>query len=114
MHKGLIAVIAAICASGAVAQDWQPMTGAQISDTLTDQVLVYENATQKIFASGRTVYEASEPSWGSWAVRGDQYCSQWPPSDNWNCYSMTRLGPGVRFVDGFGNVTEGRLNSAGG
>jgi len=104
-----IVMIAAFCASPVLAQDWQPMSGDQIGDMLTEQVLVYEDATQKFYASGRTLYEASEPSWGSWAVRGNQYCSLWPPSDTWDCYDMTRAGDAVQFVDTYGNVSEGRL-----
>jgi len=84
------------------------MSGAQIGEMLTDQVLVYEDATQKFFASGRTLFDASEPSWGSWVVRGDQYCSLWPPSDTWDCYDMTRAGQSVQFVDSYGNVSQGR------
>ena len=60
-------------------------------------------------ASGRTLYHAGRDSWGYWIVRGDLYCSQWPPSDRWDCYGMTRAGDNIRFTDGFGNVTQGRI-----
>ena len=93
----------------AAAQSWDPMSGDDILAALTDQVVVYEDATQKFFASGRTLYTTLEDSWGGWAVRGDQYCSTWPPSGTWDCYDMTRAGQVVRFVDAYGNVSEGEL-----
>jgi len=102
-------MVAAFCASPVLAQDWQPMSGDEITAALTDQVLTYEDATQKFFASGRTLYDSSLPSWGSWAVRGDQYCSLWPPSDTWDCYNMARAGQVVQFLDSYGNVSEGRF-----
>jgi len=89
------------------AQDWQPMTGDQISAILTNKVLVYDGAQQTFFASGRTLYETAEPSWGSWEVRNDQYCSRWPPSDRWDCYDMTKSGNSVQFLDAYGNVSIG-------
>lgn len=42
-------------------------------------------------------------------MRGDQYGSLWPPSEPWDGYDGTRSGQVVQFLDGFGNVGEGRL-----
>lgn len=92
-----------------LAQDWQELDGKGISAALSGKVLDYGNAKQEFFVSGRTVYEAGEPSWGNWAVRSAQYCSTWPPSDKWDCYDMTRAGNLVRFIDSSGNVTEGAI-----
>ena len=41
--------------------------------------------------TGYTLYVAgAEPrSPGQWAVRGDKYCSLWPPSDHWSCYAVS-------------------------
>ncbi len=105
----LFALILVIFGGVAHGQDWQSIDGQQIRDTLSDKVVIYDNAEQKFFSSGRTLYNAGQDSWGTWAVRGDKYCSQWPPSEQWTCYSMTRAGQRVQFVDGNGNVFEGQL-----
>lgn len=47
-----IMMIAASCASPVLAQDWQPMSGTEITAALTGQVLTYENATQEILRIG--------------------------------------------------------------
>ena len=91
----------------AMAEEWRALTGAEIAEALTDQSLVYANATQRFYASGRTLYDAGQDSWGYWAVRGDQYCSQWPPGDQWDCYDMAVAGDIVRFIGADGSITDG-------
>ena len=86
---------------------WETLTGAEIAQALTGRVLDYGAQWQDFRASGRTLYNhAGRDSWGYWAVRGDQYCSMWPPSDLWACYDMTRRGDMLRFIDANGEVTE--------
>ena len=93
---------------GAVWADaWRALEGAEIAGLLTDQTLIYENATQQFFASGRTLYDAGQDSWGYWAVRGEQYCSQWPPGDRWDCYDIAAMEGRVRFIGADGSVTDG-------
>lgn len=93
----------------ALAEDWAPLDGAAIAEALTDQSLIYANARQTFFASGRTLYNAGQDSWGYWAVRGDQYCSQWPPSDGWDCYDVARLSGQVRFTAADGSTIDGEF-----
>lgn len=88
-------------------QEWRAMTGEEISAALTDRDLIYENATQRFYASGRTLYNAGQDSWGYWAVHGDQYCSQWPPGDQWDCYDMAATDGMVRFIGADGSFTDG-------
>lgn len=88
--------------------EWKPMTGAEIETALSGKTLIYDNAQQVFYPSGRTLYDAGRPSWGYWAARGDQYCSQWPPGDLWACYDMERDGDMLRFIAGDGSVTTGR------
>ena len=88
---------------------WQPMAGAEITQALTGPVVDYANAWQDFRASGRTLYPAAAEPWGSWAVRGNQYCSMWPPSDLWACYDVEGRGDAVRFVGPAGDMTEGRV-----
>ncbi len=110
----MIRMIAALLfASPALAEDWRPLTGAEIAQALTARSLVYEGgATQDFFADGRTLYEAGSPSWGHWRVEGDRYCSQWPPREAWDCYAVEAEagGLGLRFVGGSGEVTAGRYD----
>ena len=62
-------------------------------------------------ASGRTLYNTGRDSWGYWQVRGDQYCSMWPPSDLWACYDMARRGDVLRFFGAAGDSTDGTLRA---
>lgn len=89
------------------AEGWRVMTGEEIAVALTDRNLIYDNATQSFYESGRTLYNAGQDSWGYWAVRGDQYCSQWPPADGWDCYDMAESGGMLRFIGPDGATTEG-------
>ncbi len=90
------------------AQDWKRLDGAQIEALLTGAKVTYGSARQNFFAQGRTLYNAGRGAWGYWAVRDDQYCSQWPPSETWTCYEVTANGDSVRFIAD-GVVTQGRL-----
>ncbi|KEJ90120.1 hypothetical protein [Sulfitobacter donghicola] len=105
----IIPLYLALTASAALAQEdhWHSMSGAQISETLTDQRVQYETAWQEFRASGKTLYNAGRDSWGYWAVRGDQYCSLWPPQDIWACYDMEGKAGHIRFIGPLGEITEG-------
>ncbi|MEP4194190.1 MAG: hypothetical protein ABJL99_00985 [Aliishimia sp.] len=101
------ALIAALFAMPAMAQEaWVSLTGPEIQDALTGRTLQYSAAWQDFRASGRTLYNSGADSWGYWAVRGDQYCSMWPPSDLWACYDMERAGNRLRFVGQGDDITE--------
>ena len=105
---GRFALVAGLLASAAGAQDWRPLVGEEIAAFLTDREVGYDRACQRFFASGRTLYNAGQVSWGYWQVRGDRYCSQWPPSGLWDCYLVQRQGTdGVRFVGPDGSATTG-------
>jgi len=111
LRSGALAILG-ICLAGAsdtqAQEAWQPMSGAEIAGALTDRKLEYGTAWQEFRASGRTLYNAGADSWGYWAVRGDQYCSMWPPSDLWACYTMEQRNDLLRFVGAAGDITEGR------
>lgn len=100
-----------LCATPVMADTWVPLSGDEIRAALTDATLDYGEATvQEFRASGRTLYtRGGRDSWGYWEVRGDQYCSQWPPSDLWACYGMARQGDVLRFIGEAGDVSDGRL-----
>ena len=103
-------VAAACLLAGPARADWVALSGDEIADALTGRTLVYEDARQDFLASGRTSYIAGRPSWGYWEVRGDAYCSQWPPADGWACYAVERddATGALRFVGESGTATEGR------
>lgn len=107
MRKFLFVILFAL-PSGARADDprWVSLTGAEITQALTGRVLDYGKQWQDFRASGRTLYFAGRDSWGYWDVRGDQYCSMWPPSDLWACYEIQQSGEMLRFVGSEGDVTE--------
>ncbi len=72
------------------------LTGAEITTVLTDTtVFQYRSASrpwrQYFSADGATPYFGSDgpASQGRWQVRGDRYCSLWPPSNAWSCYNVT-------------------------
>lgn len=106
--------LALLIATPAAAEDWRALPGAEIAQALTARSLVYEGgATQDFRADGRTLYEAGgAPSWGTWRVEGDRYCSQWPPRDAWDCYAVEAEARGLdlRFVGEGGDLTVGRYN----
>lgn len=94
-----------------MAEDWQPLDGPGIAAALTGKKLAYENAWQDFRASGRTLYNAGADSWGTWTTRGDQYCSQWPPSATWNCYAVDVNADetALRFRGDGDDVSVGRI-----
>jgi hypothetical protein len=89
IRLALIVAMIASLASPASA-DEVPMRGADILKTLTGARVEGSNWAQSFEVGGATVYTGADgkQSSGRWAVRGDEYCSQWPPSDVWACYAM--------------------------
>ena len=114
MTQGAVLLLVALTARPAAAgsDDWVRMSGPEIGELLTDRSARYESASQHFYASGRTLYDAGRPSWGYWRVEGDEYCSQWPPGDLWDCYSVDRgKGDMIRFVARDGSTSEGQMLS---
>ena len=76
-----------------VAQSEAVMSGPMIREVLTGATVVTPRAgkttiRQVFYSDRRTRYDDGRESWGLWEVRGDLYCSQWPPSPSWVCYEM--------------------------
>ena len=101
--------------SGAAVAQGHRLTGAEIKTALSDQTLqgTREDGKmwQQIFQkSGVTFYSVgAAQTQGFWEVRGDQYCSQWPPSESWACYDMTRDGELYSFISVTGQSSSGTL-----
>lgn len=97
-----------ICPTFACAEGWISLKGDEIREALEGRRVDYASAWQEFRPSGRTLYNAGQDSWGYWRVEGDEYCSQWPPSDLWACYGLEQDGDRLRFVGQGGDLTEGR------
>jgi hypothetical protein len=65
-------------------------------EKLLDNTTVYalpaatDSWRQWFSKGGQTTYvdAGGQKTYGQWMVRGDKYCSVWPPSDRWVCYAV--------------------------
>jgi hypothetical protein len=83
------------------------LNGEIIKAVLSDKVLTANTDGRKIEqifqASGLTLYIVDgQQSQGTWKVEGDKYCSQWPPSQIWACYDVTRENEIITFISSSG------------
>lgn len=83
------------------------LTGAEITQALSDHAYRHADITKKVeqifHAPGDTFYsEDGAQSQGRWEVRGDKYCSQWPPAKVWSCYSVSTDGAVLTFISAHG------------
>ena len=94
--KSLVACAAlcALLAPSALAAE-RPLKGAEIDALIKGNTVIGQSDgkewTQTFDTSGGTIYNGGSrpPSKGLWNIRGDKFCSQWPPSDSWACYAVT-------------------------
>ena len=91
-----VAAVLAVLIQQVPAAEERPLTGPEITAILTGAEVNGEGTRQEFHESGRTLYHDGRASWGYWRVEGDQYCSQWPPSDAWTCYDMRSWEEGQR------------------
>ena len=107
LYAGFALILSVSSASG---ETWQPLKGADIGAALAGVQLAYtDGASQRFYANGHTEYQDGRPSAGQWQVRGDQYCSVWPPSASWVCYDMFARADWLRFVGDSGVPSDGRV-----
>lgn len=87
-------------AGPAAAQGWEPVIDDQeIFETFAGRTVVYDAYTYQQFgADGDTRFVTERAADGVWAARDGQYCSQWPPSDLWDCYDVQLRGEEVKFI----------------
>ena len=88
-----------------------PLSGAEISALLNDNVLYGESngqpADQIFQKSGVTYYNVgSGQSQGKWKVEDNQFCSQWSPNPAWACYDVTRDERHIFFISKWGERTD--------
>ena len=105
---------AMVLSAEALAQE-QKLSGVEIKTALSDHTLqgVREDGKpwQQVFQkSGVTFYSVgAAQSQGFWEVRGDQYCSQWPPNESWTCYDMAVEAGDYHFISASGQRSSGKL-----
>ncbi len=106
----LLVVLTFVCTLPAFAAE-RKLTGVEIRTALSDKIIEGiddsgRRYTQVFQKGGLTIYNVmpSSSSNGLWDVRGDQFCSQWPPSQNWSCYDMTGDGKVMTFI-----ASDGKL-----
>jgi hypothetical protein len=82
------------------------LLGAEISAALNGRAVESTGTPswrQTFEADGSTLYTSDRGAdQGRWQVRGDQYCSQWPPSESWSCYDLAVDGELIIFVGASG------------
>lgn len=91
----------------AQAEDWQPLRGDGIRAILERHFLRYEDGSEQFFNyGGLTEYRIGWPNEGRWRVEADQYCANWPPALDWQCYDVSARADGrqIRFSDQAGHT----------
>jgi hypothetical protein len=103
-------------AAGPALAEWQRLDGDGIVETLSGSEVDYNGAAwQEFLPSGRTFYRVEEAPpggtrLGDWRAEAGSFCSRWPPRDDWTCYAVEVDGAGgIRFIDTWGNISEGRF-----
>jgi hypothetical protein len=101
MRTAVSALLIAMSLSSASAE----MLDGKTIEPLLNDTTVYglppapDSWRQSFAKNGETIYidASGAKTFGQWLVRGDQYCSTWPPSDRFVCYGMES-----------GNTADGR------
>jgi hypothetical protein len=93
------------------------LSGDDIISALSDRTLQGSRDDGKPWSqifqkSGVTYYSVDgAQSQGVWQVRGDHYCSQWPPNQSWTCYEMMRDDKTYSFISASGKRSMGTLQN---
>ena len=110
-------ITAALCAalSNAGFAGERKLSGSEIETAITDKIARGETGgkpTEQVFAAGgATTYTVDgASSQGRWTVRGDQYCSQWPPGESWSCYDLVTDGTAYAFISASGERSVVRIS----
>ena len=94
------------------------LDAAAIRELLSDTTYVSSDdnrPTEQVFqASGATFtidVATKALSQGFWRIQDDKYCSVWPPSEHWSCYSVLKTDQGVVFVSSSGTRYEMKMKT---
>lgn len=98
-------------AGPAAAQDWESVAADEvIFESLAGRTIIYDAYTTQYFGpDGDTRFVTERAADGRWTARGGQYCSQWPPSDRWDCYDIQLRGDDVKFIGADQSESVGTL-----
>lgn len=92
MRTGLAALLIfmGVCCASAKMLDGKAIEAVLNETTVYGLPLDVNTWRQSFAKNGETVYidASGAKTIGEWLVRGDKYCSLWPPSDRWVCYEM--------------------------
>lgn len=96
---------------GAAQASETKLSGAEIAVMLHDVKLSAKDRGLSVFQifqkAGVTLYIVNgQQSQGFWRVEADKYCSQWPPSEHWDCFDVTRNGKTIAFISAQGKRYE--------
>jgi hypothetical protein len=79
------------------AEAGEALKGADVEATLNNTTAYYlplstTSARQFFNKNGETIYidNLGAKTYGAWLVRGDGYCSVWPPSEHYVCYPLEK------------------------
>ena len=65
------------------------LSGVEIAKLLPTVIATGTDTRQTFSKAGATTYTfKGRDSYGTWRVQGEQYCSQWPPTAGWDCYTV--------------------------
>ena len=88
------------------------LSGAEIQQVLTGYTALYDAGERQYFEEGGfTPYlDGGQITHGRWEVRGDQYCSVWPPNPAWACFDVVRHADGdVSFISRSGRTWRAEM-----
>jgi hypothetical protein len=96
--------------------DWQALTGRALEAALIAHDVHYDDvAWERHLSDGMLLLRSMEGAWGRtslgiWMLRDESRCLKWNRAMDWECYRVETDGAdGIRFIDAYGNVSEGRL-----
>ncbi len=105
---GILLVILAFGQTAATAEEAK-ISGDAIRIMLNDMTFNQIKPTTKykieqIFqSSGVTHFIVNgDVQTGRWRVEKDQYCSNWPPTEHWDCYDILQSGETLIFLSAQG------------
>jgi hypothetical protein len=102
--RKMIAVLSLLFVPVAAEAEERKLSGPEIQTALAEHVFGGTDANGKAWSqifrnTGLTFYmQDTAVSNGFWEVRGDQYCSQWPPNQSWACYDVVEDAGAVVFI----------------
>jgi hypothetical protein len=109
MSKLNLIIVLLVYAIGNASAEERKLIGSEILDLLNDKTYQQIRPTTKyrieqIFQkAGNTHFIVNgDVQQGLWRVESDQYCSSWPPANQWDCYDIFTNGPEIVFLSARG------------